>query len=188
MEEFLRNEKNKLNQSLHRLDDFHDTMADLLQEVPTEMTADDNKGNGSPSADGSFGGESTKTYVDLHHLLTTAHTPTLVTIFVVLAVAVLAACCCCGCGATIWLVVKRGVRRQARQVASTAGTVITTAMQPFQRTFSGRRKDMTEEWADPQMQVPMRPIARQYPPAYPQNIPQQVQPNAPERRPQNIGV
>ena len=50
------------------------------------------------------------------------------------------------------------------------------------------RKDMTEEWADPQMQVPMRPIARQYPPAYPQNIPQQVQPNAPERRPQNIGV
>ena len=94
MEEFIRNEKAKLNKSLQQLDDFHDTMADLLQEVPTKMTADGNKDNGSPSADGSFGGQSTKTYVDLHHLLTTAHTPTLVTIFVVLAVAVLASCCC----------------------------------------------------------------------------------------------
>ena len=188
----MKSNNHTLNKTLDTTSHFtvFETLNELLAEH-NEMTADDNKGNGSPSADGSFGGESTKTYVDLHHLLTTAHTPTVVTIFIVLAMLLLGACCCCGCGATLWLVIKRGCRRQARTVATTAGTMINSAMQPFQRTFSGRRKEMNEEWADPQVQVPLRPIARQYPgmpPAYPQNVQPQQVPNAAERRPQNMGV
>ena len=113
--------------------------------LPSVMTVDN---NGSPSADGSFGGQSQR--FDIHDMFNSAHTPTLVTVFIVIIMIGLGCCCCTGCGLSAWLIVKRQINRQAR----TVHTAVTNTAGALIRTYKGRKpEEETSPWGTSPMQM-----------------------------------
>lgn len=154
-----------------------------------EMTADS---NGDVSADGSFGGSSQR--FDIHDMLNTAHTPTLVTILVIVVVAGSCLCCCTGCGVTAWLVIKKCIMKQARTVHSTVANTAGNLLATHRSATASAPKPEGEAspWGTTAIQM-QQLMNRMQPPPYPQPPQQpqaahQQQPQAADRRQMNIGV